>query len=821
MAGSERTLINRTIGEEKRDGRWLNKAEAFLSDKFRDASFGMKKAAIYVIAPVMLATGAGCGAQSRSLDDAATPDAATDSGPDAEADSEPDTEVADGDADIDSDIEADGDADSDVDGDADAELDGDVEEDADTTADGDVDADAEGELDGDTEDDGDVEAPPEPLIANLVGDFLNRRAGDRTENVAGEVDAEYPLGGSHTSANANPFTDGSGGSLGPSEVFLHRIDGTMTPLLADVTLMDMSTGDMYLEEQTIWVRGNSHFDWVYDDVVGEVNFISYTIRLARSMGLGTHGIPVCTASESGTDFTDCLERGDRWDQATAGHRLTVQLPGSEWSWVVIGMEAPSATEAPLDNDTTLVNGGRITLATEAVSGIVMEGGSLPYTHPSGDTYSFYVETIGRVGMDYVAIIEIQDSAGVPIVMEMMSAGDTPPVFSIDGAEVPFYIYYLAPGATPATRWIDCAILGSMLVLEDGRELNAAEDDNDAWNVALGWSNIDGSAADPQADSLAVISIYSDDIEDISSSGEAELLPGDELSILSNPEAWNIVYEGMDVASDELHPLELEVERNASRSIPASSGPTDSTGAQVACDVTAPYITVSVDSYGLFVVREVLGGGDASDNELIVATSGGSCGGTIGPLSEGAILLHESPASGDYALRQYGSPGHMVEFDLAGGDATWESGGVIEIAAFADADASSGSSRIANEGYIYSSLFPFAGPLPDFVIGLSEDAGPEYSEHTDRFFIPFWIAGPASTFTMELHDSMWRELAAFDGLPMQHAGPVTGGDGSFRVEDVGYTTERGSVFTSMTDTTLEIQIAERVVFTTYTLVPSWL
>ncbi|MEW6035950.1 MAG: hypothetical protein AB1529_05025, partial [Candidatus Micrarchaeota archaeon] len=62
---------------------------------------------------------------------------------------------------------------------------------------------------------------------NLIGDFLNRELMDRVDNVPDTDpdfgDAAYEMGGADTSDNANPFTDGVGGNIGASEVYLYRI----------------------------------------------------------------------------------------------------------------------------------------------------------------------------------------------------------------------------------------------------------------------------------------------------------------------------------------------------------------------------------------------------------------------------------------------------------------------------------------------------------------------------------------------------------------------------------------------------------------------
>lgn len=73
----------------------------------------------------------------------------------------------------------------------------------------------------------------EITFANLIGDHIDRNLGDRKKRKFLDSDTAYQIGGSDTSTNANPFTNGVGGILdsAPSEVFLHKLDGSNSSLL--------------------------------------------------------------------------------------------------------------------------------------------------------------------------------------------------------------------------------------------------------------------------------------------------------------------------------------------------------------------------------------------------------------------------------------------------------------------------------------------------------------------------------------------------------------------------------------------------------------
>jgi len=635
-----RTLASRSIApsEEIERNKWHQKAGDWLKENCLST---MKKAAITVAVPVLVAVGsAGCGART-GLWNEDTPDPVVDAG-------------------VDSDV-SDGDVEADAEHDADVESDGDVNDG--DVSDGDVEHDAD--LDADDEPDA---IPYDPVMHSLIGDHLNRSLGDREDNIPGDSDSEYPLGGSHTSENANPFTNGMGGDLGVTESFMHQIDGMDTDLLADVVVTNTDSGNIYLEQQSVWVSGDTHYDETEGEVVADINFISYTMRFSEGGDpLSEHGIPACTYAEDGLDYSACLYgEGVDLDDATASHRVMVRFLGTEW--VILDMEPPSAEHAPLPTENGLVNGGRLVIGKEAISGILNQDESVALGLASGETIHFTLDDIEAHGGVDRAIITITADDGTILERDSIEPTQTKE-FSIMGESVMFHVYKNAPGYTMGAKWTDFAIISQRLELEDGQELNMDEDDNPGWEVALGWSNRNGSAVDLQADDLVIVSVYSYDIEDISTSGESELLTRDHIPLVTEPEEWQFIYGGLDITSDERHQLEIEIQE-LPIGIVEGSGPVDETGAQVACLIYAPYITIHVGDSETFVVHGTTSG-TASSSLAMIAASGGYCEGTIGDLNEGDLLMHVSPSSIDNALLRYESPQTEIEFDTIGEGVSWK------------------------------------------------------------------------------------------------------------------------------------------------------
>ncbi len=467
---------------------------------------------------------------------------------------------------------------------------------------------------------------------NLIGDFMNRELLDREDNVAGDSDSEYEMGGSDTSENANPFTDGAGGDLGVSETFLYNIDGGAFSTFADMTLTDSDSGNTYVEMQNMWLVAENRFDEDPDDVVGDLDFLAYTLKFDGPGG-DELGIPVCTDSED-NDFTYCKGVDGDIDDATETHRLKVYFLGEEW--IISEMTAPVDT---LLNENVLVNGGSVKLAKESVGGILNQGEFLQV-----DDLKFQLDDLEAHGDTTSAIISVLDANDNVLEKDKVDPGDTKEMM-VNGKEYRFHVYKVAPGYTFGAKWADVAIFSHEIECEDGQELDSDENTNPSYECALGWKNMDaapdpgGLDGDPETpDTLRTIIVFSDDIEDISSSGEEELEPGDYVTIVEEPASWKLSYKGLDLTSEDRFNLKFEL-KTSDKDISASKGPytscsgdpgvgdVDSTvpttcdsgdPVQAKCTIYAPYIEVSSgDTGSVFEVDRSDVAGDLSDDEFYI------------------------------------------------------------------------------------------------------------------------------------------------------------------------------------------------------------
>ena len=459
------------------------KARKVLADLCDATAAKLRIAALAVLVPTMMATGAGCGGRTGLLIDYST----------------------------------DNDADNIFD--ADLENDGDIEEETGPGGDADVDLDVEVDSDLDEETDSDLDVDEEIgewrsilVMEPRIGDQINRTLGDRLDNVIGDTDSEYQMGGSDTSENANPFTDGMGGNLGESQTFMHKIGCEESEgRVCRFVISDFESGNTYEQDENLWVGGSNEYDSAYDSVVGDITFVAYTSRF-YGPGSNEDGILVCTEPD-GTDFTTCVSEFGNLDDATATHRVEVMFLGERW--VILDMTPPNVETHPLDNENGLVAGGRVFLGREVASGIISrtetEEGEVTYEDIYYNEEIFIriegVEAHGD-GIDSVIIGIYRVGEETPLELDLVGVGETQ-TYTIDGEEIIFHTYHISPGYTFGMQWADVAILSQTLELESGHELNADEDDNRDWNVILGWKNRAGSILDLQADALRTIKCLGD------------------------------------------------------------------------------------------------------------------------------------------------------------------------------------------------------------------------------------------------------------------------------------------------------------------------
>ena len=701
---------------------------------------------------------------------------------------------------------------------------------------------------------------------NLIGDYLDRTLWDRlAANTTNDV-SSYTFGSGDTSDSANPFTDGNGSNIGRSEAMLYRVSGEAFNPFANFAVNDADAGINYVEKQFIWLAGNNNYDQTKDTTVGKLDFLAYSLKF-DGPGTRNMGIPVCTRAES-LNFAACKDSsGDTTiDDATETHRVRVSFLGEEW--IISDMEAPVENAS---TETLVVPGGSIKLAKEAKEGILNQGENLQL----GDL-KFQLDDLeahGDAGVS--AIFSVLDANGNILKKDKVGAGATKD-FDINGHKFRLHVYKVAPGYTFGAKWADVAIYDKELTLTSGQELSQDDDSNPEYKVLLGWKNRDATSSTQDVDSLRSIVIYSDSIDDLASGGEQNMRPGEYVNLVQDPAVWRLTYKGLDLTSSDRQNLKFEIQ-TSTKTIAASDGPLDGS-TQMTCKIFAPYLKVSSSktNTGVFeIVRtDGTGSGTLSDSEFLVGLNEGATADSIAVgqsgnaavcddsndnaitgadtgLGGGIIFMKES-RNGDYGYTEYLTTPLKVDFSDAGdGVSDFEpgSGGQILIEWMSDVSLL-GENRL---GDMFNSTGNIGGDVdylssstePWIYFSIAEKAGTGSSNSYVDYFV-FSVAradtGTPNDATFDFdaqdNDTTFLYQSSDNKILYGHAtqnqvstnnsleyygtgtgtrltGPV---DSGMEMVEEGYTSERGSIFDSVSTKSVNFKMANKLGHAQWMLAP---
>lgn len=690
---------------------------------------------------------------------------------------------------------------------------------------------------------------------NLIGDYLDRTLQDRRlDNDSTNTDSAYPIGGADTSDNANPFTNGMTGNIGPSQTFMYRVSGNQLSTFADQSLTDTDSGKSFVEMQDLWINGDNQYSKDKGSVIGDLGFLAYTLKFDGPGGKQI-GIPECSVSVD-SDYTACKAAvppaGTTIDDATETHKLKVSFLGEDW--IVSEMDAPTGTNLTSENQ--LVNGGEVKLAKESVSGILNQGESLPV-----DNLKFQLDDLEAHGDTTSAILSILDANGNVLKKDKVAPSETKD-YTINGKDYKFHVYKVAPGYTFGAKWADVAIFSSELDLKDGQKLDQGKGTNDGYQVALGWKNLDAgsaSVAQTRPDTLRTIVVYSDSPDQISSSGDTILSAGDYVSLVQDPAVWRLSYKGLDLSSSDQFKLKFDL-RTSNKVISSTAGPLNSTSARVNCTIYAPYVEVSSsDSGSVFDIPRTDSAGDLSDSRFLVALDGAvagnmaaQCGTNGANLTVGSVFMKESPSSTYYGYAANPTGVLQVKYQSIGdGDTGFASpkGGAILIELGNDTIAGDGGigDLLNSDTAAYTSgLYGddptdgawVAGVLgPQVWFATAEKAGTGTSSNFVDYYL-FGVGDTASGSASDATMSFTSTDAASESLTSDndkmlyaHAtsnppsgayngtgvvGPVTTG---IHLQDTGYVSERGSRYDSQSSSSVGLTMAHKLANAQWFLAPA--
>jgi hypothetical protein len=684
---------------------------------------------------------------------------------------------------------------------------------------------------GGTTDGGDSGTPRGATYSSssLIGDHYDRTLGDRRQLSRTDSDTAYSLANSETSDNANPFADGMGGSIGPSEVFLHRIGSEFAPF-ASVVINDSSAGRNYVEGQNFWVRGNTHYDETALAVVGRVNFAAYSMKFTGSENAA--GIQACTAAMNG-NYAACLGNHDLYNYSTASHRVTVQFLGSDW--LITQMTPPNVE---VINPNPVVAGGSIKLAKEIVTGIMgtrfyTDMGGRTHENPSYDYwdlapgYHLYVETQEtHSGINRAVFVVVNDDCEI-LIRDRINEGATLR-FSVGGREYLLHNWKDAPGYIMGASWAELSLFSDEITLQDGQQLDIDSDRFRNYRVALGWKNLipTGGETDAHVDSLRSVIVYSDSVANIASGATDNLRPGEYIPFVPGLGGYRFSYDGLTGRADI--PLQLDLS-NRDLTISEANGPAiGAGGSRVSCTIRAPYLRGSTtsDIFNIPTGYPVpMSPVSVHSNEFVVGLNGVTCEGT--PITSRNAVFVRGSSSTAYSIQvmdNSGTNSSDILFDF--GTATPGPASVLQITP-RSLDGSMNNGAIP--GFIHSyNLDRCTSPsCPEYYVNFSDFTTRDVTPVGSATF--FGIRGVASnnaTFLFDSYSGISQTTSSTPGALYFHSvpqnpypfdrtlsGPVTQG---VELVGEGYVTEAGNVLDSVSATRVRLNLARELRYGQYTI-----
>jgi len=391
-----------------------------------------------------------------------------------------------------------------------------------------------------------------------IHDYLDRQLMNRINDEAGGDDEYEYADGDLTWDDANPYTDGAGAFVGDGvdEQATLRVDGIGFTPFADYTVSYPASAEKtFTEKQALWIVGDTKYDTSEDDLVADIDFITYGVMFYGS----DYGIPTCAKDDDGDDnWADCVDGAGDWDNDWTGEkRVKVKFLGDEW--IITDIDPDDCGPGGLDDEDMRESCGKVTLAKEADRRIMQLGDVIGLS--AG--YELKLTDIGVAETEdnaHAALFDIIDSTTGEVIddedadVKKIFPGDTEE-WEIPGTDdtVRVHVYVTTYGYELFQRWAEVAVYAEEWELNNNDEVEN-DNANDEWTSVLIWKNKDASAAEDDADSLRSILFYTEEYNN----DDIELEKGDSVPVIYEPDTqvYTLAYNGLDLTSDDYEELEF-------------------------------------------------------------------------------------------------------------------------------------------------------------------------------------------------------------------------------------------------------------------------
>jgi len=364
---------------------------------------------------------------------------------------------------------------------------------------------------------------PKYVFPTLISDYIDRFTGNRMKTNPEDL---------YTGTTTSPDNTVTADTLNPFRFTpleplqaVKKIDGINFNPFAKATLTDPLSLNKYTETQALWLGGKGMGKRLANGQVSRYSGVGYQAKFANYPSVSEHhGILYC-AGILPTPVNDACEPSN----IMASHRMPIKFLGSDWR--LIGMNPPASGTATA-NYLYPVGGGSVVLAKESGYIIATPGEMLP-----AGVYKVVLDDVEVVNNESVSVFSIRNSDGTTIAKVEVMNGITHTFIAANGYAIRIHVYKAQSGYS-MSKWSEFAVLSDRIYLGDSQRVSYNEQINQEWKARVLWKNKNAEAANISA--LREIFIYSDH----SSVLNKDFVTGDYLPILSTPQPFRLVFNGL-------------------------------------------------------------------------------------------------------------------------------------------------------------------------------------------------------------------------------------------------------------------------------------
>ncbi len=255
-----------------------------------------------------------------------------------------------------------------------------------------------------------------------------------------------------------------------------------------------------------------------------------------------YGLPVSSCTNYGSSSCSTNDDTDR-------HRVAVKFLGEDWIISEINEPSGMASFDPSTYVAKTVSGSSISLAKESAYGIVHIGENL-----TAGAYSVKLADIGLAtgtGNVHSAAIEIYDANGVLVKEDQVDPGSTYSWTAPDGSKLKLHVYQTQPGYTLASKWAEMAVYSNEMTLLHNTKLDNV--DNPLWFPYLYWSN---NPNNNNVTTLKTIVLRRDPTA--ATVAFTTLNKGDSVPLITTPSKFQMSFDGINLGSSDYDALSFSV-----------------------------------------------------------------------------------------------------------------------------------------------------------------------------------------------------------------------------------------------------------------------